>query len=65
MIVGNTAGAKYGLKILFKWKCQVKSAFRDNVLSRPCSTAYPISTTIGMIDSLSNGFCSAVGIRVQ
>ena len=27
--VGSAAGVKYGLKILSKWKCQVKSAFRD------------------------------------
>ena len=28
--VGSAAGAKYyGLKVLSKWKCDVKSAFRD------------------------------------
>ena len=27
--VGSATGAKYDLKRLSKWKCQVKSAFRD------------------------------------
>ena len=28
-LVGIAADAKYGFQIVSKWKCQVKSAFRD------------------------------------